>query len=243
MPPRSCAARARAGAGAGRGDDQEATFFNRFGQLIYPEPRAAVPATRPQFSIHRGDLQRVLLEASARARAERVFPARPASASSRMSPRRRLSAILRAAAAAARAAVAIACEGIHSAIRKLLPDEGPPRYSGVNMWRGVTRWKPILSGATMVRAGWLTDGKMVIYPIRNASTGRPPARQLGRRNRDPALSQARLEPAGRARGFHRRVRRLAFRLARRAGVIRAAESVLEYPMVDQDPLPRWSLAG
>ena len=45
---------------------------------------------------------------------------------------------------------AIACDGIHSVIRRqLYPDEGEPRYSGINMWRGVTRWKPILSGATM----------------------------------------------------------------------------------------------
>src|SRR3979409_336020 len=41
-----------------------ASFFNRFGQLIYSEPlgRAAGYA-HPQFSIHRGDLQMVLLEA------------------------------------------------------------------------------------------------------------------------------------------------------------------------------------
>ena len=35
------------------------------------------------------------------------------------------------------------------------------------MWRGVTRWKPILSGAIMLRAGWLATGKLVHYPIRN----------------------------------------------------------------------------
>ena len=42
----------------------DATFFNRFGQLIYQEPlgRAAGYA-QPQFSIHRGDLQKVLLDA------------------------------------------------------------------------------------------------------------------------------------------------------------------------------------
>ena len=38
----------------------------------------------------------------------------------------------------AMAAVAVGCDGIHSALRKqLYPDEGPPRWSGVNMWRGV----------------------------------------------------------------------------------------------------------
>ena len=42
----------------------EATFFNRFGQLIYQEPAGrAAGYDWPQFSIHRGDLQMVLLDA------------------------------------------------------------------------------------------------------------------------------------------------------------------------------------
>ncbi len=42
----------------------DATFFNRFGQLIYQEPLGrAAGYDHPQFSIHRGDLQMVLLEA------------------------------------------------------------------------------------------------------------------------------------------------------------------------------------
>src|SRR6202790_4845956 len=43
---------------------EDATFFNRFGQLIYQEPLGrAAGYEHPQFSIHRGDLQLVLLEA------------------------------------------------------------------------------------------------------------------------------------------------------------------------------------
>ena len=42
----------------------EAAFFNRFGQLIYREPLGRRAGYRwPQFSIHRGDLQAVLLDA------------------------------------------------------------------------------------------------------------------------------------------------------------------------------------
>ena len=55
-------------------ETSDATFFNRFGQLIYQEPlgRAAGYA-QPQFSIHRGDLQMILLEAfCARAGADRL---------------------------------------------------------------------------------------------------------------------------------------------------------------------------
>src|SRR5690606_34434105 len=67
-----------------------------------------------------------------------------------------------------RGCIAVGCDGIHSVLRKqLYPQEGAPRYSGVNMWRGTTRCKPFLSGASMVRAGWLSTGKMVIYPIRD----------------------------------------------------------------------------
>src|ERR1700690_280149 len=42
----------------------DATFFNRFGQLIYQEPLGrAAGYEHPQFSIHRGDLQMALLDA------------------------------------------------------------------------------------------------------------------------------------------------------------------------------------
>src|SRR5450631_637067 len=42
----------------------DATFFNRFGQLIYQEPLGrAAGYEHPQFSIHRGDVQMLLLEA------------------------------------------------------------------------------------------------------------------------------------------------------------------------------------
>src|SRR5262249_61524791 len=71
---------------------------------------------------------------------------------------------------AQRGRVVIGCDGIHSVVRKQLhPNEGEPLYSGVNMWRGVTKWPPFLTGASMVRAGWLATGHMVIYPIRTAS--------------------------------------------------------------------------
>src|SRR6266516_5292979 len=45
-------------------ETRDATFFNRFGQLIYQEPLGrAAGYEHPQFSIHRGDLQIFLLDA------------------------------------------------------------------------------------------------------------------------------------------------------------------------------------
>src|SRR5437588_10699434 len=43
---------------------RESVFFNRFGQRIYSEPAGRYAGYDwPQFSIHRGDLQQLLLEA------------------------------------------------------------------------------------------------------------------------------------------------------------------------------------
>ena len=67
-----------------------------------------------------------------------------------------------------RADVVVACDGVHSAVRRqFYPDEGEPRYSGVTMWRGTTVAPPFLTGASMARIGWLASGKMVVYPIRD----------------------------------------------------------------------------
>src|SRR5512143_4126985 len=149
---------------------QDATFFNRFGQLIYQEPLGrAAGYDHPQFSIHRADLQMVLLDAfRARAGADRILTDHLCVGVEQDEA----SVTLRfASGQSVRGRAAIACDGINSALRKqFFPDEGEPRYSGVNMWRGVTRWKPMLSGASMVRAGWLSHGKMVIYPIRAAGS-------------------------------------------------------------------------
>src|SRR5712691_2052971 len=228
-------------------ETREAVFFNRFGQLIYREPLGrAARYEQPQFSVHRGDLQMVLLEAvRRRLGSDRVLAgwkcvgfeqdATGAAALFR-------SSVTGEELAPRRGAVVVACDGIHSVIRKQLhPDEGEPLYSGVNMWRGVTRWPAFLSGASMVRAGWLKCGKMVIYPIRERIDGE--GRQL-------VNWVAEIEtPRHQQRDWNRRGSLDDFLGAFEAwhfdwldvpAFIRAADSVLEFPMVDQDPLPRWS---
>ena len=85
------------------------------------------------------------------------------------------------------------------------------------MWRGVTVWPPILSGASMIRAGWLTTGKMVIYPdSRQRRRPRPAARQLGRRARNASPHDRDWNRRGDIDDFIGAFEGLAFRLARRA---------------------------
>jgi 2-polyprenyl-6-methoxyphenol hydroxylase-like FAD-dependent oxidoreductase len=223
----------------------EAAFFNRFGQLIYKEAlgRRAGYAW-PQFSIHRADLQSVLLDAvKARIGAGRMhlgwhclgFEQQPAKVALQFRDR-----------APVEGKLAVGCDGIHSVIRKqLYPAEGEPRYSGVNMWRGVTRWKPVLSGASMLRAGWLATGKLVHYPIRHDVDETPDGTKRQLVNwlweiETPNFKRWDWNRPARVEDFIAGAESWRFDWLDVPAFLRAAELVLEYPMVDKDPLPAWS---
>jgi 2-polyprenyl-6-methoxyphenol hydroxylase-like FAD-dependent oxidoreductase len=226
---------------------RESAFFNRFGQPVYAEPAGRFAGhDTPQLSIHRADLQGALLTVVRdRIGARRVVTGQACVGVDGLDAARvrvRLKSAADGSISETRGAVAVGCDGIHSAVRRqLYPDEGPPRWSGVNMWRGVVPHAPFLSGATMVRAGWLTVGKMVIYPIRNDIDGR--GSQLV--NWVAELECA--EPVtrdwngrGRLDDFLPAFADWRFDWLDVPAMIRATDTVLAYPMVDQDPLPRWS---
>ncbi|MDT0266496.1 flavin-dependent oxidoreductase [Streptomyces sp. DSM 44915] len=227
----------------------ESVFFNRFGQLCYREPLGRHAGyAHPQLSMHRGDVQLGLLAAVRdRLGADAVALGRRVVEVS--DDGRRVTATVEDAATGARttetATVLVACDGIHSAVRaQLYPAEGAPRYSGVTMWRGVTPWQPFLSGASMVRAGWLTSGKMVIYPVRNAvnAAGDQLVNWVAEveRPRDTTRDWNRV---GRLDDFLDVFADWHFDWLDVPALIQGAETVLEYPMVDQDPLPRWTFDG
>ncbi|MGH6708779.1 MAG: flavin-dependent oxidoreductase [Bradyrhizobium sp.] len=221
---------------------KDATFFNRFGQLIHRENLGRFAGyDHPQFSIHRGDLHRILLDAFvARAGKDRLVLGRRCRGVAQTDTG--VDVFFDGDVAPTRGSVAIACDGIHSVVRKqFYPGEGAPRYSGVNMWRGVTRWRPFLSGASMVRAGWLAHGKMVIYPIREAIDAQ--GRQLVNwvaEIETPAYRERDWNRPGNIDDFIGHFADWRFDWLDLPAFIRCADAVLEFPMVDQDPLPRWS---
>ena len=225
---------------------KDASFFNRFGQLIYEEPLGrAAGYDHPQFSIHRGDLQMVLLEAfKSRAGADRILTNHHCVGVEQDDHGVTLHFAVGSSDAVGKSVhgrAAIACDGINSVIRKqFFPDEGEPRYSGVNMWRGVTRWKPILSGASLTRAGWLSHGKMVIYPIREAGSDGLQLVNWVAEIETPNYRRRDWNRAGSLEDFIGAFADWHFDWLDVPAFIRAADSVLEFPMVDQDPLPRWS---
>ena len=226
---------------------RESVFFNRFGQRIYGEPAGRYAGYDwPQFSIHRGDLQQVLLDAFR----QRVGPERLFTGWKCIGFEQSGSRVRAGFANAANgsdpierdADVLIACDGLHSIIRNQLhPHEGEPLYSGVNMWRGVTAWEPILSGASMIRAGWLATGKLVVYPIRDRIDDK--GRQLVNWVAElatPKHTQRDWNRRGALADFIGAYEDWHFDWLDVPAFIRAADAILEFPMIDQDPLPWWS---
>lgn len=223
-------------------ETRELAFYSRHGQFIYKEPRGRYAGYDwPQLSIHRADLHKVLLEAAIdRLGKEAVWL-----------DHRCLKAEQDGAgvtlhfdkAEPQRGKVAVGCDGIHSALRwQLYPDQGPPKYSGVNMWRGAVRWPAFLGGDTMVSTGWMTVGKTVIYPVRPGkpeTDGLPLINWVAEIERPEAVRQD-WTGRGRLSDMMPAFAGLRFDWLDISGMIESTEEILEYPMVDRDPLPRWT---
>jgi 5-methylphenazine-1-carboxylate 1-monooxygenase len=123
------------------------------------------------------------------------------------------------------------------------PNEGPPKWQGILMWRGVTVGKPYLGGNTMVQAGHHNQ-KFVCYPISRAHAERGEALinwicdlHMGD---DAMLPREDWNRPGKLADFLPRFEDWNFGWLDVPGVIRSAHAIFEFPMVDRDPLPGWS---
>lgn len=224
---------------------RESVFFNRFGQFIYGEPLGIAAGFRwPQYSIHRGDLQMLLADA-VRERLGADAVALDHTLAGFVQDRHGVTATVQTAAGAKEltADLLIGCDGVHSRVRaELHPSKDSLSYSGYTMWRGVTRFPPILGGATMIRAGWMTTGKIVVYPIRDAID--ESGRQLINWVTELEIEQRSGRDWTREGNVDDVITPFAdwhFDWLDVPELIRNADQVLEYPMVDQDPLDSWGV--
>jgi 5-methylphenazine-1-carboxylate 1-monooxygenase len=140
-----------------------------------------------------------------------------------------------------RAGVVIGADGVRSTVRAALhPDLGRPHYSGVTLWRGVTRAKPYHSGGTILHTGTI-NSKLIVYPILNnvdGSTltltnwvielpGGPDIPEDWNRKGDLAQIEHAFDEC-----------QLDFLDV--PALLHNADVVYEYPMVDHEPLTQWS---
>lgn len=228
-------------------ETREMSYYTRHGQFIFSEPRGKFAGYAwPQFSIHRGDFHQVLVDA-VRERMGADAIAMNCKCTAVEQDDAGITAHFVDATSgqtlpSVRGAALIGCDGIHSTLRRqFFPNEGGLSYEGINMWRGVTRWKPYLSGATMIQAGWLEVGKMIIYPIANSldADGLQAINWVAEIQSPRNVIQD-WNLTGKLDDFFPTYADWHFPWLDIAAMIRGADTLLEYPMVDRDPLPFWT---
>jgi 2-polyprenyl-6-methoxyphenol hydroxylase-like FAD-dependent oxidoreductase len=133
----------------------------------------------------------------------------------------------------------IACDGVNSAVRRQFYPNEKLVFTGINTWRGVTREKPFLGGRTYVRAGSINTGKIVIYPIVDYGDGTQLINWTTEIKTDTTEQNDWNKP-GDLDDFHPIFAGWNFEWLNVSRLIRDAEVVFEYPMVDKDPVARWS---
>jgi 2-polyprenyl-6-methoxyphenol hydroxylase-like FAD-dependent oxidoreductase len=222
------------------------SFFNRYGQFIYSEPRgnhAGYPY--PDLGIHRGRLQMVLVKATnERMGPETIITNHRCQGVEQDSEGVTVSFTEMTTGnplPAVRGDIVIACDGINSVVRKQFYPDEKLAYAGINMWRGVTRREPIFDGHTYFRVGSIDTGKMVIYPIIDNIDGQ--GRQLINwvaELRQPNMGMNDWNKGGKLEDFFHAYKDWHFEWLNVAKLITDADQILEYPMVDRDPVERWT---
>jgi 2-polyprenyl-6-methoxyphenol hydroxylase-like FAD-dependent oxidoreductase len=228
---------------------RELRYLTRTGQEVWRELRGLhAGQDHPQFSIHRGRLQKVLFDAVI----ERLGP-------DAVQTGLRLSGFVQDDAGVSahftdsvdgltsrtfRGEVLICADGIHSVGRRVFyPNEGAPKWQGVVMWRGAADWPVWEDGETMAIAGGL-GGKLVLYPIAPAKDGR----QLMNWVVNIRVADAEVSPPPPESWSKKASLSKVLPYAKRFHVpgmdiealVRASDAIYEYPMADRDPLPRWT---
>ncbi|WP_316214747.1 flavin-dependent oxidoreductase [Bradyrhizobium sp. SZCCHNR2035] len=216
------------------------------GNDIYSEPRSVLAGYNwPQYAVHRGQFHLLLY---------RTFIERAGRDAVRLGSRVHayvknadgsVTALIEHAdgtTSKARGRLLIGADGIHSAVRSQMhPNQPPIHWGGAVMWRGVTRAKPIRTGASFVGLGTHRH-RLVIYPISH-----PDKDGLALINWIAEVTMDNSE-GWKQTGWFRQVPVSDF-AHHFAGwtydwldvpaLIAGSDGAYENPMIDRDPIPTW----
>ena len=228
---------------------RELAYFSKHGKPIWSEPRGIEAGYKwPQFSIHRGTLQQILLDAATeRLGPENILTSHHLCDWAEMPGGVRAYFIDKTTGKSAGShdgALLIAADGIHSAIReKLYPLEGPPIWNGRILWRGITASDAFLSGRTMIMAGHETL-KFVCYCISKEpdANGKFSINWVAERHMPPTYQWRREDynRSAKLEEFLPWFKDWTFDWLDVPGLIRNCPRAYEYPLVDRDPVAQWT---
>lgn len=211
-------------------------YFDTRGRELFREPRGIAGGYEfPQYSVHRGDLQLLLLDAVRQrlgAGAVRTGSRVTGFLDDGDAVRVQLGDDELAGAAL------VGADGIHSAVRaRLHPGGDELRWSGVRMWRGAAPGEPYLDGHTMAIVKADDGTELVIYRIGAGLINwvlLVPEAQPG-----PLPGTARWNQRCEADQVMAYLDGWNLDWLDVADLVGRTADPLEYPMVDRDPLPWW----
>ncbi|MDJ0978161.1 MAG: flavin-dependent oxidoreductase [Erythrobacter sp.] len=225
-------------------ENYSSAFFNRFGQRIYAEERGRNAGyDLPECGIHRADLHGSLLAAVQEQCGEDTLTLDHQFVSLEQDETGVSLRFERSdgSSVAASTDMVLACDGVNSRVRQMFyPGEGVA-FGGINTWRGVTRMPPILDGHTYMRIGTIHSGKLVIYPIRDAidDAGNQLINWVAEIHSDTAGPNEWNKP-GRLEDLMPIFGDWRFDWLDVPEMLRRADMIFEYPMVDRDPVDEWT---
>ncbi len=216
------------------------------GSDVWSAPRGLAAGYRwPQYSVHRGELEMLLYRTAVdRLGSDAITTGRRVTAYEHG-----LDAVhveLTASDGTTEGidgSVLLGADGLHSAVRaQMFPGDGGPRWGGSVLWRGTSSSPPVRTGASFVVAGDPTQ-RFVVFPISqpDPSTGLQVQNWIaelafdanrGWRRGDWNTRVSIDEFVGSFEGW-------TFDWLDVPDLIRHADQVFEYPMVDRDPVDHW----
>jgi len=216
------------------------------GKDVYSEPRGLVAGYRwPQYAVHRGALQMLLH----RTTVERLGPDAVLTGHRVVGYRTDGDGVIATVRTRGgtqteiRAKLLIGADGLHSAVRSQMHPQQPAiHWGGAIMWRGTTPGVPIRSGASFVGLGTHRH-RVVFYPISppNAKTGLALINWIAEITVDNSrgLTDGDWNKKVAIDSFIHHFDGWQYDWLDVPAMLRGAEEVFEYPMIDRDPIPTW----
>ena len=224
---------------------RELSFFTKTGLEIWSEPRGLDAGYfYPQFSVHRGYLQLLLYNTLIERCGEEVVQL-GSSVTHCLTVNRKVQVSLVDTSGKRKTiegSICIGADGINSSLRKqLYPLEGPPSWKGITLWRGTSITKPFRSGATMAMIGHASQ-RIVAYPISSPDhCGNVVMNWICERKLESSQTPSKTDWSKSVdyTKFLPFFKSWSYDWFNFPEMVQNSKEVLEYPMVDRDPVDNW----
>ncbi|MDA1237793.1 MAG: flavin-dependent oxidoreductase [Proteobacteria bacterium] len=224
---------------------RELAFFTKRGLEIWSEPRGLEAGYNyPQFSVHRGKLQMLLYRALIKRCGRDIVKLGCKITETKTKGNKISISVIDQTNKLSKveANLCIAADGINSTLREqMYPDEGSPRWEGVILWRGTSKSKPFRTGATMAMIGHATQ-RIVAYPISPPDrTGNVIINWICERKLENTNSTHENDwnKSVEYNKFLPYFKNWSYDWFDFPKMVQSSSKVLEYPMVDRDPVDNW----